>query len=393
MALRSGRVGIHPSQVDPITGMLLSGTGGASIDDTSIASDTTWSSSKINTELSGKQDELTAGSNISIQNNVISSTASGGVLPLIKITATSGETVTLTKGQTVITATEVTSGNYEAEVPDFGTYVVSDGTNSDSVVVDTVKIYEVDITPGPSTISVTLTVYSAKEDQLTIVDEDGTHLEQFASGQSSKSITVKIAAEGSDVSFTSSIAKDPSDLTEYYTKTVTVTSATTDIYVMPDNALYWWGWKHSNLGNVIYGANVSAALTEETNFLGVTVYCSVYQCGGYIIPFTNAFDCTEKTKFKTVFSVPTNTTTYSYVGVGLYNALPTSQIAPNIYSGTERLGTNSTEAIKTYSVDISTSGDKYFGLTSGGFNEQHGKYVLGQPNTRETIHFNAIWLE
>ena len=30
MALKSGRVGIHPSQVDPITGMLLSSPGGAS---------------------------------------------------------------------------------------------------------------------------------------------------------------------------------------------------------------------------------------------------------------------------------------------------------------------------------------------------------------------------
>lgn len=254
MALRSGRVGIHPSQVDPITGMLLGGTGGVSIDDTSIASDTTWSSNKINTELAGKQDELTAGSNITIQNNVISSTASGGVLPLIKITAASGETVTLTKGQTVITATEVTSGNYEAEVPDFGTYVVSDGTNSDSVVVDTAKIYEVYITPGPSTISVTLTVHSATEDQLTIIDEDGTHLEQFASGQSSKSITVKIAAAGSSVSFTSSVAKDPSDLTEYYSKTVTITNSTTEVYVMPDNALYWWGYQSSDL-EIISTAN------------------------------------------------------------------------------------------------------------------------------------------
>lgn len=262
MALRSGRVGIHPSQVDPITGMLLGGTGGASIDDTSIASDTTWSSSKINTELSGKQDELTAGSNITIQNNVISSTASGGVLPLIKITAASGETVTLTKGQTVITATEVTSGNYEAEVPDFGTYVVSDGTNSDSVVVDTAKIYEVDITPGPSTISVTLTVHSATTDQLTIVDEDGTHLEQFASGQSSKSITVKIAAAGSSVSFTSSIAKDPSDLTEYYSKIVTVTSETTDIYVMPDNALYWYGY---GLDNFTFPATVGTSIANILN--------------------------------------------------------------------------------------------------------------------------------
>lgn len=42
MALKSGRVGIHPSQVDPITGMLLSSPGGASdlsdLDDVAISS-------------------------------------------------------------------------------------------------------------------------------------------------------------------------------------------------------------------------------------------------------------------------------------------------------------------------------------------------------------------
>lgn len=274
MALKSGRVGIHPSQVDPITGMLIGGTGGASIDDTTIASDKTWSSQKINTELGNKQDTLTAGSNITIQNNVISSTASGGVLPLIKITATSGETVTLTKGQTVITATEVSSGNYEAEVPEFGTYTVSDGTDSTTVTVDTVKIYEVEIIPTPSVISVTLTLYSATEDQVTVVDEDGTHLEQFASGQSSKSITVKVLPSGSNVTFTSSIAKNPSDLSEYYTKTVNVTSATTEVYCMPDNCLYWYGYKGTNFGGSMSDQNWSkpsgkswGTYTENVNYI------------------------------------------------------------------------------------------------------------------------------
>lgn len=49
------------------------GGGGAQIDDETIATDKTWSSSKINTELGGKQATLTAGTNISIDaNNTIS---------------------------------------------------------------------------------------------------------------------------------------------------------------------------------------------------------------------------------------------------------------------------------------------------------------------------------
>ena len=45
---------------------------GTSIDDNVIATNKTWSSSKINNQLSGKQNTLTAGTNISIDNGVIS---------------------------------------------------------------------------------------------------------------------------------------------------------------------------------------------------------------------------------------------------------------------------------------------------------------------------------
>ena len=47
------------------------------IDDSTVSVDTTWSSSKIDTELDAKQDTLTAGTNITIVDNVISAT--GGV--------------------------------------------------------------------------------------------------------------------------------------------------------------------------------------------------------------------------------------------------------------------------------------------------------------------------
>lgn len=51
---------------------------GTSIDDSVIAANKTWSSSKINSQLSGKQATLTAGEGISINNNVISATGGGG---------------------------------------------------------------------------------------------------------------------------------------------------------------------------------------------------------------------------------------------------------------------------------------------------------------------------
>ena len=38
------------------------------------------------------------------------------------------------------------------------------------------------------------------------------------------------------------VAKNPSDLTDDYSKTITITDNTTEVYVMPDDGvLYWWG--------------------------------------------------------------------------------------------------------------------------------------------------------
>jgi len=62
------------------------GGGGAVIDDTTTALDKTWSSSKISSELSGKQNTLTAGSGISISNDVISATGGGGASALDDLT-------------------------------------------------------------------------------------------------------------------------------------------------------------------------------------------------------------------------------------------------------------------------------------------------------------------
>ena len=45
----------------------------------------------------------------------------------------------------------------------------------------------------------------------------------------------------------SSTAKNPNNLTADYSKTVYITENTTQIYLMPDNALYWWGYETSDI--------------------------------------------------------------------------------------------------------------------------------------------------
>ena len=72
----------------------------------------------------------------------------GGILPHLIVISETGSTVTATKGQTVITATETSTGHFECDVTEFGTWTIHSVLNSDDVtvnlVVDTVKVYTVD---------------------------------------------------------------------------------------------------------------------------------------------------------------------------------------------------------------------------------------------------------
>lgn len=50
-----------------------------------------------------------------------------------------------------------------------------------------------------------------------------------------------------NITLYNTVAKDPDNLSNDYSKTVAITENTTEIYLMPDNALEWFGWESSNL--------------------------------------------------------------------------------------------------------------------------------------------------
>ena len=83
--------------------------------------------------------------------------ASGGLLPHLIVSAAPGETVTAVIGLTTITLTETSSGTYEANLPSYGTYTISDGIDSTLIAVDTVKIYNVTLGTIPDGSTVTPT--------------------------------------------------------------------------------------------------------------------------------------------------------------------------------------------------------------------------------------------
>ena len=158
-----------------------------------------------------------------------------------------GLTLTCNDGVTTISKLAPSTGNTMAFYPpNTGTWTIS-GTYS-----GTAYSVDAEVTSLSTAVSVqlqtltqiTVTMYSAVEDTVTFTDKAGVaYTETFATGQSSKSVSFYINSSGSSsITFTSSVAKNPDNLSEPYSKTVTITSATTEIRVMPSGAIYWYGY-------------------------------------------------------------------------------------------------------------------------------------------------------
>lgn len=238
MALKSGRVGIHPSQVDPITGMLLSGPSGSTnyndLSNKPQINGVTLSGNKTTSDL-----HIEAGaSDLSDLDDVSISNPEAG--QTLQYTGTGWENV-------FASISPVTP----ATLASLQDVMLSDLQDGDFITYDSTseKWINTGEAPAPEYTDITVTMYGAVEDTISFTDAAGiSHSEVFASGQSSKSLTFKINPSGStSITFTSAVAKNPDDLTADYSKTVIITNATTEIKVMPDNALYWYGYKSDNL--------------------------------------------------------------------------------------------------------------------------------------------------
>lgn len=190
-----------------------------------------------------KTDTITSSSTTGGSGSV---TISFGTISVTYDDAFRGETVTCTLGGTTITKTAPSTGNTMAFYPPTtGTWSIS-GTVSGTTYSVNAEVVDLS-TPVSVSLetltTVSVTVYGAKEDTITFTDASGVQqTEVFASGQSSKSVTLTIQPSGTNITFTSSVSKNPDNLSANFSKTITVTSATTLIKVMPDNALYWYGY-------------------------------------------------------------------------------------------------------------------------------------------------------
>ena len=128
--------------------------------------------------------------------------------------------------------------------------------------------------------SKTITVYSAANDTLTYSDLSGIKtVTTDANGEGTANI---VWLEEVGITFVSSVAKNPNNLSQAYSKTVIIGANTTEVYVMPDNTMYWYGYENCTITPSNYRFSsassqfIAPTVTKNTNSLTLTASSSAY---------------------------------------------------------------------------------------------------------------------
>ena len=199
----------------------------------------------------------------------------GGILPHLIIIAETGESVVkAVKGTTEIIATETSTGHYECDVPEFGTWTIHAVLNGDdatvNLVVDTVKVYTVDDSHFHADITVTY--------------PSGATCNLAGEGES-------YYATGSPYTFTVHHAGNYTITVTYngqtYTDTVTVTTTgqtftkkvPTPSSAPANDINYWLGFggvsgSYSSLSDILADSTALATLMASTDAVDYLVRCT-----------------------------------------------------------------------------------------------------------------------
>ena len=131
------------------------------------------------------------------------------------------------------------------------TYIVktSDGTDegntgnieitSDDIINKTTLVRSLSLT-----IELNFTVYSASNDTVYYYPNNDTSQSNIilcttdSSGKGNATLSIR---PNTLITFFSTVAKDTANLTNNYSKSITLTADTTEIHVMPEGSLYWYG--------------------------------------------------------------------------------------------------------------------------------------------------------
>ena len=149
------------------------------------------------------------------------------------------KTITCTKGSTTLSDTTTSSGSTVFTVDEEGTWTIS--CNGTSFTVDVVFSYS-----APITVVRNITVYSAASDTISFTDLAGAKT-VTTDANGAGSVSIKVLPTGNAITFESSVADNPKNLNQRFSKTIKIDKNTTVIYVMPPGCIYWYGWKRESL--------------------------------------------------------------------------------------------------------------------------------------------------
>lgn len=211
----------------------------------------------------------------------------GGILPHLIVISETGSTVTATKGQTVITATETSTGHFECDLPEFGTWTIDAILGGDdaqvSLVVDTVKVYTVDDSHFHGT--------------LTVKYPDGATCRLQSADET-------LYATGSPYTFTVHHAETYTITVTYnqriYTDTVTFTTEGQSFSkTLPSpsevdaNDINWWlffggvSGSYSSLADILANSTALSTLMASTDAVDYLVRCKEWINAGLVPVMTS----------------------------------------------------------------------------------------------------------
>lgn len=233
---------------------------------------------------------------------------------------------------------------------------------------------------GGTTISVS--VYSAANDTIYYIENgvQRTLCQTDAYGKA-LNVPINIGTSGKTYELISTIAKDPTNLSNPYSKVVSVNGATTDIILMPNNAAYWYGYVNTTLTGGIEGellgrsnqtpATFNCVATKDTNKL-VLEDNNTTEAYGIAFVSHNLIDVTSYSAVKAI------AVTTGGGGLGLLDST-------NLHRTDNRWNWHGTPATIGTTKSVVTKD-----LTA-----ETGNYgiAIGRPDAEKSIECEAIWFE
>lgn len=195
-----------------------------------------------------------------------------------------GKTVFLYKSDDLVTpiarATFSASGNCTFTIQEEGTYIVKSNNGTDDVEESTTInaqqiVDKVVVGVELSYIAtITVNVYSAANDTVYYYEDNDTSKSSITlcttdiSGHGTATLTVP--PSGINIVFYSTVAKDTTNGISAYSKRINVNKNTTEIYVIPEGAVYWYGLFKYEMSNTTIRLN-PVNVTKNTNNISLSI--------------------------------------------------------------------------------------------------------------------------